>query len=543
MSPRVTKLLLPFAFSAEDREKAFTKEMELAAVFCLTESEREKGEGLLLKRPAEELIFIAEVCYPVWLAPWRGRRLLFDGVGATVHTISHDLLPDIKAFINDIQGSAETCEAYSAALSDNLSYFKGFAGKEEKTIEGLIASPDLVQDFISFLPEAKEIKKPILDKAFLSPIIDESEIASYIQELSNLRTTMAEDIRDLRESMKMLSVTTSEHVRALHEESRGVRKEFNEKIASVKTSVMKTVRGVQRKYDQKITTLSKKFDQRLHSLHQERVKLEKTRQHLTAKIERCEADITSCRLRKDEAGEQRRRQEIKEIKRERSILERSIKNMDKRIEDTEAAKKQEISKLRLEFNVQAEEAMKELREIEASRDAKIQMNLQKIQLLEDLTSTIVGLIDKLMRLKRAALHELDGMGISKRQRRYVLLYLPLYFSCYQKELKKRYVLYPPSVAGSMGILTRFKGVFGVAKIKSLLQSRSKPLTSLLNRLVTIVEHDPVFEREVNDAGIRVNILRTKESRERIKKGLEALKDEGWVSETEFQAFSDLLTKA
>jgi len=543
MPPRVTKRLLPFALSADDREKPFTREMELAAVFCLTESEREKGEFLLLKRPAEELIFIAEVCYPLWLAPWRGRRLLFDGIGATMHTMSYDLLPDIKAFINDIQGSAETCEAYSAALTDNLNYFQGFTGKEEKTIDGLITSPDLVQDLISFLPEAGGVKKPILDKALLSPTINESEIASRIQELSNLRTTMAEDIKDLRKSMKMLSVTTSKHVKARHKEGREVRKEFNEKIASFKASVMERVRGIQRKYDQKITELSKKFDQRLHNFHQERVKLEKTRQHLTAKIERCEADITSCRLRKDEAGEQQRRQEIKECKRELSTLERSIKNLDKRIGDTEAAKQQEISRLRLEFNVQAEEAMKELREIEASRDAKIQMNLQKIQLLEDLTSKIVGLIDKLMKLKRAALHELDSIGIPKRQRRYVLLYLPLYLSCYQKELKKRYVAYPPSVAGSIGILTRFKGVFGVAKIKSLLQPRSKPLTSLLNQLVTIIEHDPVFEREVNDAGIRVNILRTKESRQRIKKGLEALKDEGWISEGEFQAFSEVLTKA
>ncbi|NIW13263.1 MAG: hypothetical protein GWN31_04885 [Candidatus Thorarchaeota archaeon] len=134
------------------------------------------------------------------------------------------------------------------------------------------------------------------------------------------------------------------------------------------------------------------------------------------------------------------------------------------------------------------------------------------------------------------------MGISQRRRRYALAYLPLYLACYQTELKKRYVLYPPSIAGSMGMLTKFKHVFGVAKIKSLLQHRSKSITSLLNQLLTVVEHNPVFGKEISDAGVKANISRTKESRKRINIGLEGLKSEGWISESEFQAFSELLIK-
>jgi len=170
------------------------------------------------------------------------------------------------------------------------------------------------------------------------------------------------------------------------------------------------------------------------------------------------------------------------------------------------------------------------------------MSQQEINLLEDKTSTIIDQINKLVGLKRATLNELEGMGISQRRRRYALAYLPLYLACYQTELKKRYVLHPPSIAGSMGILTKFKRVFGVAKIKSLLQHRSKSITSFLNQLLIVVEHNPVFEKEISDAGVKANILRPKESRKRIKIGLEGLRDEGWISESEFQAFSELLTK-
>ncbi|MFQ5758394.1 MAG: hypothetical protein ACE5IF_01805, partial [Candidatus Bathyarchaeia archaeon] len=94
----------------------------------------------------------------------------------------------------------------------------------------------------------------------------------------------------------------------------------------------------------------------------------------------------------------------------------------------------------------------------------------------------------------------------------------------------------------MGILTKFKGVFGVTKAKSLLQHRSKVITTFLDDLLPLIEQNPVFEKEIVDAGIKANILRTKDSRKRIKKGLEELEEEGWISESESQTFGEFLAK-
>jgi hypothetical protein len=187
--------------------------------------------------------------------------------------------------------------------------------------------------------------------------------------------------------------------------------------------------------------------------------------------------------------------------------------------------------------------MKCLRELEASRDAKIQMGRQETKSLKETTSAIIDQIDKLTASKRAALNELEGIGIVQRRIKYRLAYLPVYLACYQINSKKRYVLYSPSVARSMGIKTKFKRVFGVAKIKSLLQQRSKFISNLLNELLIVIGHNPVFEREISDAGVKANILRTKDLRKRLRIGLERLADEGWISENEFQAFSKLLATA
>jgi hypothetical protein len=537
---QVTKLLLPFAVPAEDRVKAFTKDMERAAVFYLAESEREKGERRILKKPAEELVFIAEACYPIWLVPWRKRTLLFDGLGITTHTLSYDILPDVETFNNNLQGSAKTREAYSAVLSHNASYFQDFAGKDEKTIEGLITDPDFIQDFVSYLSEAEEIERPIVNKAVLSPAIEESAISTSIEELSNFRAKLTRDIKDLSKGMKLLSTITKEQVKAIREEIKEIRRKFEEKIEKVRPVVTERARKIQERYDKEITKVSKNFERQLRLLHKDRVKLEKTQERLTTEIDRCEAEIESCRLRKDDAGELSWRRKLEKAKKKLPIVQKSIQDTDRKIEDVETAKKLEISQLRSKYDARIERAMKDLRDLEASREARIRMKQQEITFLEDTTSAIVNQMNEMVKLKRAALKELDGIGAAKRGRKHVLVYLPLYFACYETELKKRYVVYSPSVVGSMGILTKLKGVFGATKMKSFLQPRSKAITSLLNQLVPLIQESPVFEKEINDAGIKASILRTTASRIGIKRGLKELREEKWISESELQTLSELL---
>ena len=540
MRQQVTKLILPFATPAEDRVTPFTKDMEMAAVFYLAESEREKGGGRIKKKPAEKLVFIAEACYPIWLAHWRGRTLLFDGLGVTTHTLSYDIPPDVKAFDGDVQRSAETREAYSEVLSSNANFFQGFAGKEEKIVEGLITSPEFVQDLVAYLPEAEEIERPIVGKAFLSPNIDKSAITTSIEELSNLRDKIRNDVKDLSKSMKLLSTTTREQVKVVREEIREIKKKFDEKIARVRPKVTERVQEIQRKLDAEIARISKNYERKLRLLHKDRIKLEKKQERLNFEIERYEAEVKSCRLRKDEGGELEWSQKLKKIRKNLPPLQKSIQDMDRKIGDGETAKKLEISKERSEYDTHIEKAMKDLRELEASRGAEIRMKQQEIKSLEDTTSAIVNQINEMTKSKKAALNELDGIGAPMSLKEYELVYLPLYFACYETEAKKRYAVYHPSVVGSMGILTKLKGVFGATKMKSFLQPRSKAMTSLLNQLVALVQENPVFEKDLSDAGVQASILRTTESRIGIKRGLKELKEEKWISESELQTFSKLL---
>jgi hypothetical protein len=92
----------------------------------------------------------------------------------------------------------------------------------------------------------------------------------------------------------------------------------------------------------------------------------------------------------------------------------------------------------------------------------------------------------------------------------------------------------------MKTTTKLKGMLGMSKLGSLFQPRSKPLANILNQMTVLAARDPVFEKDLYDAGTRSTILKSAESREAIVKGLDALRNEQWFSVAEAQNLNALL---
>jgi len=530
-------LVLPFSASSKERTLPFTEEMEMATIFIIAESDRKKGEGLILKKPAEELIFVSKSCYPIWLVPWSDKTLAFDGLGVSAHTIQYEVLPDIKPFVNDVQGSATTRQAYSAALSDHLHYFETVKSVEEKTVLGLITSLGFLQDFQQFLKEGEESGESETKEVCMTPNIDEPSISASLKELSDLKATLELEIRSLRDAMRLLSSTTKQHAAAVREEAREIQVDLDKRIAEAKSVSMERIRVIQEKYDVRILKASQRSEKQLQELHQERVKLEKAHERAIGKIERCDSEIQDAKARKDAKGERRWKDERETWKREASTLRKSLEALDRQIEDAESQKKIEIANIRAEFDAQSEEAMKEVRELEAIKESKIQLSRQEIKALDDSTSMILGQLDVLTKKKRGSLEDLGKIGMREQRRKTTLAYVQFYLSCLRSEGKRKFRVYPPSIAGTMKTTTRLKGMLGMSKLGSLFPPRSKAIANVLDQVITLAERDPVFEKELYDAGSQTSILKTMESRERILKGLNDLRKEEWVSVNEAQTLS------
>jgi DNA repair exonuclease SbcCD ATPase subunit len=449
-------------------------------------------------------------------------------------------LPDIKAFNKDMHRNTKTYKAYSMALSRNVNYFKNPSDKQEKNIEGLITSSDFLQDFSIYLPATEETEKRLTGKVVLSPVIGESEISASVKGLSDVRARIDGEIRDLDSNMKMLSLTTEEKAKTVREEIKEIQRKIDKQIEKAKPKVIEKTRRIQKKYHKEVTKIIERFERQLRFLHENQAKLEKMQKHLKAEINLCEARIDSSKSRKNKRSEIRWTEKLKEIRKKLPSFEKGIRNAERKIEELEIAKKLEISQQRIMCDTRIDEANKILRELEASRGARIKMKQKEITALKDTTFLIINQMNEMTKLKKVALNEVERIGLPKKEKAPKLIYLPFYFVRYEMEARNRYAVYPPSIVSGMGILTKMKGVFGAEKMKALLQPRSKAIALFLNQFLALIQKNPMFEKEVTDAGIQDSVLRVRKLRVGVKRGLRELKNENWISKNELQNLSKLL---
>ena len=537
MSQKIEKLKPPFTVLAENRKEPFTESMEKAAVYCFAELEREKGGGLILKKKEEKTVFLAELHYPIWVAPWNGLGLVFDGLKQSSHSIAYKTFPDVKEFFEKASRSSKSIETYMAFLSDNLTYFQ--APGEEKTavFDALIADTIFLSEFSQYLSEAKPLEASEASAALISPHVDETMVSTVLEEFERLKKRFANEVSVLNECMKLLNRTTRSFAKTLRGRIRAVREEFEAEIRKQEEVVAQKTSRLNEEYEEQKVKLIKNFERQLLPLQKEKLKLEKTRDQILRKLEQYNLEAKSCAASGDSAGEKRWKEKANEVKKELSEIEKKIEETEGRIRALEENRSAETFRLRAEWETRIKEARKDLLELEASRDAKIQVHQQEMERLESLTANIIQQIGNVVKLREADLANLTSFGLPLKRKHLSLVHVPFYLACYEADLKKRYAVFPPSAANSIGFTAKLRGALGKARIKHLLAPRFKMVISLLEKIPALIEKDAAFAREIQEAGENANMLKSESMRKSVSEGLRRLRDEGWLSEKDFEAFS------
>jgi len=538
----VSNVVFPFTVPSEDRKISLKRRMELATIFCLAELARDKGGGLISKKPAEEILFISEICYPFWFIPWGKRTLVFDGFDLRSHTISFDVLPDANMFIQEMKGSSGKLETYSAFLSHNLNYFEKFSGEGQKVIKGLIMDSNLMKDLFSLLCKAKRIKSP-LEKVLLPLVMDQSTVETSVKELQNFEKALENDVKKLSNIMKTLMKTSQRHISTVKAEIERTRKRSDLKISSLMSKIAKKTEKTRKIYDEKIVKVSKNANQKIRNLSEEDAKLQADKDHLKAYIEQCKSKISAAQERKDEKQEEYWRLELRSSRRRFLEIGKRLKEIEKEIKEIGSTRDLEISRLKSEYALKTEEYMAEVRKLEAARDAKIKISLEATEALERLTSQIVGQISRLIEARNLALKELREMGYPVYKKKTTLAYMPFFLVCYGRDLRKRYITFPPSVANTMNGVSKIKSALRPYTVRSMLQEYSMPIANLLNELVDSIQQNPMLEDRILKMCIKSNLLKQKAFQRDAKKGLKDLAGEGWLSEEELQTLTSRLEES
>lgn len=532
-------VVFPFTLPSEDRKIPLKRRMELAAIFSLAELSREKGGGLISKKPAEETLFISRIHYPLWFIPWRRRTLVFDGFDMKSHTLSFDILPDANIFIQEMRGSSARLETYSAFLSHNLNYFKKAYGRGQKVIKGLIMDPNLMNDLFSLFRKAKPVKNT-KEKVLLPLLMDQSAVEASMRELQNFEKILEEDVKKLGGIVKMLVKTTQRHVNSVKAEIEKTKRRSDARINSLMSRMTKKTEKTRKIYDEKIVKVSRNANQRIQILSQEDAKLKTDRDHLRAYIEQCKKEISAAQERKDERQVEYWRLELRSSRRNLLEIGKRLKEIEREIKEIGSTRDFEISRLKSEYTSKAEKYMAEVRKLEAACEAKIKISLEALEALERLTSQIVGQINGLIEARTLALKGLREMGYPLYKRKIALAYMPFFLVCYGRNLKRRYLAFPPSIANTMDGVNKIKSALRPYTVRSMLQEYSLPVANLLNEFVDSIQQNSMLEDRIFKMCMKSNLLRQKTSKKDIGKGLRELAVEGWLSGEELQTLQSRL---
>jgi hypothetical protein len=538
---RIEKTILPFVTLSQTDTEPLMKNAERAAVFCLAESNRNKGGGFFKKQPPEKLLFITEVHYPFWVFPFGDFTLLFDGLNVASHSIAYSALPGLRVFKDDMSIQSETRQMYVTFLSNHLNYFQGSDNEETKVIEGLITDEEFLRDFLSYLKEATITEASVVDSVLISPFNDEAAIQSIVQGIEKSRSKFVEEASELNEIIKLLNLKTQEFLTILRGEVKETEARFSKQIEKAKASLENETSRINKEYAEKVTEISTKFEQEIVTLQKELITLEKTKEQIAAEIEHCEAEIKTATVNKDDTTVQKWREKRNELKKELPATLTKIKEFEEKIAEIEENKKTAIFQLKSDTDAKIKEAAKDLVELESSRDAEVKIYQGEMEKLEELTSTIIGHVDQMAKMRDVTIAEFDRLGIQQKDINSQLVYMPFYLVCYQLGGNKRYTFFAPSFVGSVSLGAKLRGAIGKGKISQLLQPRSKKIISILNKFAVLLEENIVFSREINEACRKANLLEATNLRESIKTGLKKLTEDGWLSEEECAASNSIIT--
>ncbi|MEM2107980.1 MAG: hypothetical protein QXL10_01685 [Candidatus Bathyarchaeia archaeon] len=533
------EFILPFTALSENRKEPFTAELEATAVFALAEEERAKGGGLISSRPEEKIVFIAKIGYPLWLFPWQEITLIFDGLNRAKFTLPYAAIPDVGVFMENLKRGAKTRETYLAFLSDHLNYFQAPATEKSTQINGLVSETEFLREFDVYRREAAEISEKHSNVALLSPLLEEAPIAAALDELKSVHSSLKADLDRLYCCMKFLNRATRHYVKLLHGKAKAVRDEFAVKIKAQEELIEPKITHLREDYDHKIIEVAKNYEKQEHALQKEKVKLEKSREAALTKIEHYRLEAKTRAEKDDYAGEQKWKEKANQMKQELSEIEEKLEQAEKALKDLEEHKSLEVFNLRNELEAKVKEARQPLLELESSRDAKLVLLKQEMETLEQQTKLITEQLGRAAKLIETCMDNFAKLGIKQALplKEAVLFYVPFYVACYQAESAKRYLFLPPSKVNAFGFSTRIKGALGKTKIKQLLTPRFEVVTSLMDTLQVLAYQNAAFEAELRELCESLNMLKQDAMRESIKRGLDALQKEGWLSEKEQQALS------
>jgi len=538
----IKKFTLPF--SPAKSGEPFNSEVEVATVYALAELERAKSGGLVLRQSEEKLLFITEIGYPIWLFPNNTTAFIFDGLNNSSYSIPYSELPNAQTFLDSLEKHSKTREDYLIFLSDHRGYFLQPAQEKEFLLRNLIADLDFKKEFDIYRKEAAEISGQFTKFALLSPTLPETTISSMMAEMNKVQLSLKEEAQQLSECLSRVNKSTSQYVTELAYDAEAVKDEADAKIKAQEEIVNPQILKLNRDCKLQIAKVTRSLDEEISKLYKLNVKTLKFIDADEKKLKQYEKQAKKQAQKNHLIYEKSWKSKSRETKKELSGLKKELKRTENSVKNLNKQKNQKIAQLQLELDTEVKLARQPLLDLEASRNSKMLIFKQETEKLLNQEKPLLEELNGAIKLAEDVNARFQTLGIRNPQlKTLALFYVPFYAACYQAGLSQRYLFLTPSMTNSIGFAAKLKGAMGISKIKQTFTPRFKTITNLIEKVQTLTKQDSLLEHQIINSGERNNLLKNELALVKIAKGLDYLKDAGWLSSKEHQGLSNSLEQS
>ncbi len=530
--PAPKQLVLPFAAQSDNRKEPFSSEAEAATILAFAELERKTG-GLTNRQ--EKTAFITKIGYPIWLIVRGDTTYVFDGFNKSSFLWSYYEASQTEIVIEEFVANFKIREQYIKFL---LSYQKSFQqslNRKELSCGGLIANIEFLSELHVYRKEATEIVwQPPSGLGLLSPALSETDANAVVNQIETLQASFREKTEKLRQLTQLVFKTTKGYIEGLHFESDAVTDEAEAKIKAQKEIINPKIEKLTNEYRKRIDNLEKSIDRELLPLKKQKSNLEKAIKTAEANIEHYKRKIGT-QAKQNKRSQDSLKKKIKKEKQELDEFEKQIKIVEKRLKALTDQETEETLRLKGELDDKVKIERQPIANLEFSREEKLQVFRQEILKLENLTKPLLEELDRVVKQREAILARTEPLGLKSdlKLKTNALLYVPFYVAAYNSAGSKRYFVVSPASVEGLGFSSKLKGAFGRAKIKDLLNQRFRAVSVLAEKIRLNAQSSSEFEAEIEALAQKNNILILDAP---VRKGFVSLRDEGWLSEAEFQNF-------
>lgn len=530
--------LAPFLREDASESPACPFDVELASVFSLLEDVRNRGRGILRKKPEEELTGVIRVLWPFWILPYKNgdNVIVIDAMSAGFLRIKIKRTQNMENFKSLLK--VKDVDTFVTAFEKLLLDLKNET-VEEFSLHGLL-DPEMVKEMEISLSQSKlsETKGCVVLRPLINPkraLENKNVFGGFVEELNKHH-------QKLVENDNLIASTAEKWLKKMQEKMLEIKETYKIKIEETTEDVKTQIENLLLLREEELKNIDAWFTEEDKNLVLE-IKnlfgpllkvLEDVALKSTEEIEKkVENQISMSHLIDGRIEKLANLAEyMNKTKKVVENISKSIKKIDSTIE--KITRKTEADKTLIMQNFDKKIAEQN------SRIAKLKKELESaITTQQELINKVTTTLKELKELFRKKLEEIDELIkrlnlhiIKSPEKTYspTIFYVPLYISKFQDLKKERYYIVPQL------LLLKSKAPncdFG-QKTLPLDLPTSRIIETIKEKAEKLINENNELRNEIEKGFNKTNLINSPQIETSIYDGLEYLLSLNILNEENFQ---------